>query len=79
MRDRLADLIIHARVSNYNNQRAMDKIKAGQLPGPEMSIAKLAMAEFNKKATDFCIDLLGADARPCARCRSWPAPASPVP
>ena len=30
------------RVAGYNNQRAMDKIKAGQLPGPEMSIAKLA-------------------------------------
>ncbi len=42
VRDRLADLIIHGRVSGYNNQRAMDKIKAGQLPGPEMSIAKLA-------------------------------------
>src|SRR4029077_8970880 len=41
-RNRLADLIIHHRVAGYNNQRAMDKIKAGQMPGPEMSIAKLA-------------------------------------
>jgi alkylation response protein AidB-like acyl-CoA dehydrogenase len=39
VRDRLADLIIHSRVSGYNNQRAMDKIKAGQMPGPELSIA----------------------------------------
>ena len=42
VRDELADLIIHSKVAGYNNQRAMDKIKAGQLPGPEMCIAKLA-------------------------------------
>jgi alkylation response protein AidB-like acyl-CoA dehydrogenase len=42
IRNELANLIIHNRVAGYNNQRAMDKIKAGQLPGPEMSIAKLA-------------------------------------
>jgi acyl-CoA dehydrogenase len=42
VRNELADLLIHHRVAGYNNQRAMDRIKAGQLPGPEMSIAKLA-------------------------------------
>ena len=42
IRNDLANLVIHQRVAGYNNQRAMDKIKAGQLPGPEMSIAKLA-------------------------------------
>ena len=42
MRNELANLLIHQKVAGYNNQRAMDKIKAGQLPGPEMSIAKLA-------------------------------------
>jgi alkylation response protein AidB-like acyl-CoA dehydrogenase len=42
VRNELANLLIHQRVAGYNNQRAMDKIKAGQLPGPEMSIAKLA-------------------------------------
>ncbi len=42
VRNELANLLIHSRVSGYNNQRAMAKIKAGQLPGPEMSIAKLA-------------------------------------
>jgi alkylation response protein AidB-like acyl-CoA dehydrogenase len=42
VRNELADLLMHSRVAGYNNQRAMDKIKAGQLPGPEMSIAKLA-------------------------------------
>ena len=59
VRDQLADLIIHARVSNYNNQRAMDKIKAGQLPGPEMSIAKLAGTMNMRRLGDFVSHVLG--------------------
>jgi alkylation response protein AidB-like acyl-CoA dehydrogenase len=35
------------------------KAKAGN-PGPEGSIAKLAMSTFNKVCTEFCIELLGA-------------------
>ena len=30
-------------------------------PGPEGSIAKLALSNFNKECTEFCIDLLGAN------------------
>ena len=37
VRQRLADVYINFQVAKYNNQRAMDKVKAGQLPGPEMS------------------------------------------
>ena len=59
VRDRLADLIIHGRVSSYNNQRAMDKIKAGQLPGPEMSIAKLAGTMNMRRLGDFVSHVLG--------------------
>ena len=59
VRDRLADLIIHSRVSGYNNQRAMDKIKAGQLPGPEMSIAKLAGTLNLRRLGDFVSHVLG--------------------
>ena len=59
---RLADLIIHARVADYNNQRAMDKIKAGQLPGPEMCIAKLAGTMNMRRIGDFVV----ARARPAA-------------
>jgi len=32
-------------VAKFTSQRALDKIKAGQLPGPELSIAKLALTE----------------------------------
>jgi acyl-CoA dehydrogenase len=42
VRDELAKIIIHNKVAGYNNQRALDKIKSGQMPGPEMSMAKLA-------------------------------------
>ena len=59
VRDRLADLIIHSRVSGYNNQRAMDKIKAGQMPGPELSIAKLAGTMNMRRLGDFVSHVLG--------------------
>jgi acyl-CoA dehydrogenase len=42
-RDGLAKLYTDFQVAKYNNQRALDKIKAGGLPGPEMSIAKLSL------------------------------------
>jgi alkylation response protein AidB-like acyl-CoA dehydrogenase len=59
VRDRLADLVIHGRVSGYNNQRAMDKIRAGQLPGPEMSIAKLAGTMNMRRLGEFVSHVLG--------------------
>ncbi len=43
LRQRLADIYINGKVASYTNERAMAKIKAGQLPGPEMSIAKLSL------------------------------------
>jgi acyl-CoA dehydrogenase len=43
LRQHLADIYINGKVAGYTNQRAMAKIKAGQLPGPEMSIAKLSL------------------------------------
>ena len=42
------------------NQRAAAKARAGN-PGPEGSIAKLALANMNKATYELCIDLLGAD------------------
>jgi alkylation response protein AidB-like acyl-CoA dehydrogenase len=43
----------------YNNQRAMDKIKAGQMPGPELSIAKLAGTMNMRRLGDFVSHVLG--------------------
>ena len=59
-RDDLMKLYCSSEAQRLTNLRAAQRAKAGN-PGPEMSIAKLAMAEFNKKVTEFSIDLLGAD------------------
>jgi alkylation response protein AidB-like acyl-CoA dehydrogenase len=60
VRQGLADLIIHNRVAGYNNQRAADRVKSGQLPGPEMSIGKLAGALNSTRMCEFLADVLGA-------------------
>jgi alkylation response protein AidB-like acyl-CoA dehydrogenase len=59
-RDRIAQQWIESEVLRYTNQRAAAKARAGN-PGPEGSIAKLALANMNKATYDLCIDLLGAD------------------
>jgi alkylation response protein AidB-like acyl-CoA dehydrogenase len=45
VRQRLADIFVRTSVARYTNLRAMAKIRAGQLPGPEMSIGKLALTQ----------------------------------
>jgi alkylation response protein AidB-like acyl-CoA dehydrogenase len=59
-RDRIARLWIENEVLRYTNQRAAAKARAGN-PGPEGSIAKLALANMNKATYELCVDLLGAD------------------
>jgi alkylation response protein AidB-like acyl-CoA dehydrogenase len=59
-RDRLAKLWIDNEVLRYTNMRAAANARAGN-PGPEGSIAKLALANINKATYEFCIDLQGAD------------------
>ena len=59
IRQELMELFIHQQVAALNNQRAMDKIKAGQLPGPEMSIAKLSLTMNLGRASDFVSHVLG--------------------
>jgi alkylation response protein AidB-like acyl-CoA dehydrogenase len=60
IRNELAEIYMHNKVAGYNGQRAMDKLKAGQMPGPEMSIAKLAGALNSKRISDFLGRVLGA-------------------
>jgi acyl-CoA dehydrogenase len=59
VRDELAALIISHRVAAYTNQRAMDKIKMGQLPGPELSIAKLSLTRNLWRSSEFVARVLG--------------------
>ena len=49
-----------AEALRLTNARAGAAAKAGN-PGPEGSIAKLALADFNKKVSELGIDLLGAE------------------
>jgi alkylation response protein AidB-like acyl-CoA dehydrogenase len=59
-RDRLARLWIESEVLRYTNLRAAANARVGN-PGPEGSIAKLALANVNKATYEFCVDLLGPD------------------
>lgn len=59
VRQELADLVIRARVSGYTNKRALDKIRVGQLPGPELSIAKLSSTQLLQRIGDFVSHVLG--------------------
>jgi alkylation response protein AidB-like acyl-CoA dehydrogenase len=56
---RLADAFVRANVARYTNLRAMAKIRAGQLPGPEMSIAKLALTQNMQRLAQTVSELLG--------------------
>ena len=47
-------------MAKFSNQRALDKIKAGQLPGPELSTAKLALTQNMTAAAEFVGRVLGA-------------------
>jgi alkylation response protein AidB-like acyl-CoA dehydrogenase len=58
MRDRVARAWIENEILRITNARAAANRKAGN-PGPEGSIAKLALATFNKSTYELCIDLLG--------------------
>lgn len=59
-RDKLMQLWIDAEVLRLTNIRAGQNRKAGN-PGPESSIAKLALALVNKDIYEFCVNMLGAD------------------
>lgn len=60
LRQQLADLWISFAVARYTSQRAMAKIDQGQLPGPELSAAKLALTHNLTKLSKFVSDALGA-------------------
>jgi alkylation response protein AidB-like acyl-CoA dehydrogenase len=60
MRDELMRFWIRAEVLRLTNIRAATARRTGS-PGPEGSIAKLAMAELNKELTAFVVDLLGPE------------------
>ena len=60
IRQKLIDIHINSEVSRFTGMRAMSKIKAGQLPGPEMSIGKLALTMNMMRVSAFVSTVLGA-------------------
>lgn len=59
-RDELMSLWVRAELLRLTNIRASQNRKMGD-PGPEGSIAKLAMAELNKDIYSFAVSMLGAE------------------
>ena len=59
VRQQLATIIINDRVARYTNLRAMAKIAVGQLPGPEMSLAKLSLTANMVRTYELVSSVLG--------------------
>ncbi len=59
VRQQIADIVINGRVASFTNLRAMAKIATGQLPGPEMSIAKLTLTMNMRRVSDLVASVLG--------------------
>ena len=58
-RQRLAEIYIGGSVARFTHLRAMAKIRLGQLPGPEMSIAKLALTQNMSLISQLLGEMLG--------------------
>jgi alkylation response protein AidB-like acyl-CoA dehydrogenase len=67
VRQRLADLYIRQHVQDYVGLRIRSARRAGRVPGPEGSIAKLAGAELGKRMADVAASLAGLSAQ------AWPS------
>jgi alkylation response protein AidB-like acyl-CoA dehydrogenase len=64
LRQELMELHVKLTVARLTNQRALDKIKAGQAPGPELTTAKLALTQNMTAAADFVAHVLGPHSPP---------------
>lgn len=60
VRDMAADIYGRTKIAGFNAQRALDKIRAGQTPGPELSIGKMALVDNQKRLNDLLAHVLGA-------------------
>jgi acyl-CoA dehydrogenase len=59
VRDKLMQVFVASNVARYTNLRAMAKIRAGQLPGPEMSIGKLTLTTNMRNTAELVGEILG--------------------
>jgi alkylation response protein AidB-like acyl-CoA dehydrogenase len=59
VRQQLADVYINGQVARYTNLRATAKLRAGQLPGPELSILKLSLTQNFQRLSKALSSILG--------------------
>jgi alkylation response protein AidB-like acyl-CoA dehydrogenase len=59
LRQRLAQVYIEDRLVTLTNQRAADRRRAGQPPGPEGSVTKLFFSEHTQRLQNLAVDLEG--------------------
>jgi acyl-CoA dehydrogenase len=59
IRQDIAGTWINIQVARYNNERALAKIRSGQLPGPELSIAKLSLTQNLRRTAELAAHILG--------------------
>ena len=59
LRARLVQAYIEDRLMKFTNQRAADRRRAGQPPGPEGSISKLFFSEHTQRLQNLAVDLEG--------------------
>ena len=59
IRQQLATVFVNERVARYTNLRAMAKMAVGQLPGPEMSLAKLSLTANMVRTCELVSSILG--------------------
>jgi acyl-CoA dehydrogenase len=59
LRDELAKLYTGYQVAKFTNMRAADKMRAGGLPGPELSIGKLTLTDNLTATAEFVAKVLG--------------------
>jgi len=59
VRQEIANTWINLQVARYNNDRALAKIRSGQLPGPELSIAKLSLTQNMTRTAELAAHILG--------------------
>jgi len=59
VRQQLAEVMIRLSVNRYTTLRAMAKMRAGQLPGPELSTLKLGLTNNMQKMSELLTSVLG--------------------
>jgi alkylation response protein AidB-like acyl-CoA dehydrogenase len=59
VRQKLADVIIRSRVAQYSTARSMAAVAVGTAPGPELSLAKMALTEAMLRTNELLSLVLG--------------------